>query len=437
MNGTNVNLFFASERMTDFFKDGLSERANNSIFTPIYHKNPHQRHEDNDSGGGRVEQGGSLGIYTKSYVMLENKGVAEIFNKSVTRVERYALQDKARKILTQTVQRGDKWAYVHRVNYCLHCRIDKNKGVGLMYNKERQNANFSNVQRCYSVWNCPVCSAIISEGRRAELRQGLDNWKNDGGFVYLVTFTNRHHCGDRLGDLLASQKKAFVKFWSKTKVVKMLKTLGFEYRITATEVTYGDNGWHPHYHMIFFFKHEINRQALQSFLALEWQIACQKSGLKAPDLVHGVDVQDGTYASQYVSKWGLDYEMTKGHTKKGKEGGLTPFDLLRLSQDPKDDYARLFREFADVFKGRRQLVWSDGLKERLGIEQKTDEQIVDETEKKSELVRELSAEIWYLVKRYNARAKILDLFEQDYLDDGSRVNDFVMDLARKFIDDMG
>lgn len=92
-----------------------------------------------------------------------------------------------------------------------------------MYNKERNTANYSNVQRCYSVWNCPVCSAIISEGRRAELKKGLDNWKNDGGFVYLVTFTNRHHCGDCLGDLLASQKRHLLSFGQKLRLLKCSK----------------------------------------------------------------------------------------------------------------------------------------------------------------------------------------------------------------------
>ena len=39
---------------------------------------------------------------------------------------------------------------------------------------------------------------------------------------------------------------------------------------------------------------------------------------------HGLDLADGTYADQYIGKWGVEHEMTKGHIKKGKEGGLTP-----------------------------------------------------------------------------------------------------------------
>lgn len=390
---------------------------------------------------GRIEPHflGSLGIYTKLHAIPENKGLKPVYarslNEIVRRVKNYVLQDKARQILTQKVQRGDKWAYVHRVNYCLRLRINKDEGVKLFYNKERQKAQYGNLQRCCSVWNCPVCASAITEGRRVELKQGLDTWTSKGGHCYLVTFTNRHYSGMNLASLLNGQKKAFVKFWQKRKVNEMLAKLGYVGRIVATEVTYGNSGWHPHYHMIFFFKQEINQQALQSFLAVEWQDVSVKVGLPAPTIKHGVDVRDGTYAAQYVGKWGLDHELTKGHVKTGLNGSLTPFDLLRVSNGS-DNYAELFREFADAFKGKQQLHWSNGLKDLLGIEQKSDDEIIADTEKKSDFVRELSADIWRLVLIYDARAKVLELVEQDYLDNGDRLDRLILGLAEKYVNEM-
>ena len=280
-----------------------------------------------------------LGIHGKLHVMPTGHGLQtarEILENSVNldyvtrRVARFALQEVARSILRDMIERNGKATYVHQVRNCLRARISKKKGVTLFYNVEREQANFGNLQRCYSVWNCPICSMTITEGRRTELKQGLSNWTDAGGHAYLATFTNSHHRGDNLHQLLTGQKKAFVKFWQKTKVTERLKRLGYKGRIVATEVTWGEqNGWHPHYHMILFFDHEINAQGLQTFLALQWQEACIKAGLKAPDLIHGVDVRNGTYAAEYVSKWGLEEEVTKGHLKKGLNGSLTPFDLLR------------------------------------------------------------------------------------------------------------
>ena len=40
---------------------------------------------------------------------------------------------------------------------------------------------------------------------------------------------------------------------------------------------------------------------------------------------HGLDLQDGSYAEQYVSKWGLPEEMSKGHIKQRAKWWLYPF----------------------------------------------------------------------------------------------------------------
>lgn len=379
-----------------------------------------------------------LGIHGKLHVMPTGHGLQtarEILENSVNldyvtrRVARFALQEVARSILRDMIERNGKATYVHQVRNCLRARISKKKGVTLFYNVEREQANFGNLQRCYSVWNCPICSMTITEGRRSELKQGLANWIDAGGHAYLATFTNSHHRGDNLDQLLTGQKKAFVKFWEKTKVKEMLKRLGYKGRIVATEVTWGEqNGWHPHYHMILFFDHEINHQGLQTFLALQWQEACIKAGLKAPDLIHGVDVRNGTYAAQYVSKWGLEEEVTKGHLKKGLNGSLTPFDLLR-GCSTNNHYKTLFKQFADVFKGKQQLVWSKGLKELLGIKQVTDEELIEETEKTSIEVSELGDMIWQLILKYEKRAHVLELVERDYQDGTDTLGDFIMGLA--------
>ena len=57
---------------------------------------------------------------------------------------------------------------------------------------------------------------------------------------------------------------------------------------------------------------------MQTELAFQWQDACIKAGAKAPDLIHGVDVRNGTYAAKYVSKWGLEEEVTRDILKGSK-----------------------------------------------------------------------------------------------------------------------
>ena len=98
--------------------------------------------------------GGSLGIYTKSLVAPSK------------RVHDFILQDQSCKLLPK-----------HRVCNCLKKRIDKNKNRTVKYNVDRKKSHWSNVQRCASLWVCPVCAKQITEGRRSELSAALERWK--------------------------------------------------------------------------------------------------------------------------------------------------------------------------------------------------------------------------------------------------------------------
>ena len=381
---------------------------------------------------------------TKCQSTPENIDVAKI---RLTRLAKFALQEIARELLPK-----------ERVSICLRRRISKDAGVKVMYNYVREKAHYGNLVTCGGVWTCPVCSAKISEKRRKELKTGMENWKNKhNGAVYLLTLTNRHHAGDNFKQLLEGQKKALKYLWGNRKPKEMLKALGKQGHVIATEVTYGENGWHPHYHILLLMERDVNIPSLRNFLATEWQNCCKKAGLPIPTFEHGVDLRDGKYATDYITKfgiddygdnfsytekvqvleggWGLADEMTKGHIKKGKEGGLTPFDLLRQSVE-NPEYGRLFRVYANAFKGKRQLHWTRGLKARLGVFEQSDEEIAQETDKTAIELRELHIEIWSLIFKYHQKGEFLEAIEDDLKDNGSRADDLVMKLARYEIDRM-
>ena len=82
---------------------------------------------------------------------------------------------------------------------------------------------------------------------------------------------------------------------------------------------------------------------------------------------------------------------------------------------------KLFQEFAISFKGRRQLVWSvSGLKAMFSIDNKTDEELAEETEKTSVDFDTVENQLFDLLRRYECRAYFLELCEKDYLDGGQR-----------------
>jgi hypothetical protein len=102
--------------------------------------------------------------------------------------------------------------------------------------------------------------------------------------------------------------------------------------------------------------------------------------------------------------------MTKGHTKKALHGE-TPFDFLRAYLADKNDKqaAALFIEFANIFKGKRQLHWSKGLKKRFGIGEKTDDQIAEEKVDRSHFLSRLTDDQWRDVLAVEGRASVLSI----------------------------
>lgn len=342
--------------------------------------------------------GGALGTITKSPAA----------SAMARRVERFALQSVARDILPKS-----------RTAFCLRSRIKGGEGVGVWRSTQHQTAHYSGLIVCGSVWTCPVCAAKISERRRLELQAAIAQHRESGGDAYLLTLTTPHGRRDDLAQLLAMQAKALASFTAQRAVKAVFAEMGEIGRVRAFEVTHGrkgtNNGWHPHYHFLQFAKGGADAAQLMDWrtrLYLEWAKCCERAGLGTPSFQHGLDLQDGSKADKYLSKWGLECEMTKGHIKQAKAGGETPFDLLRAVLADKSDRqaAALFSEFGRVFKGKRQLSWSRGLRARFDLaEEKTDEELSREQSEDAELLGLISVDEWRDVLRVQARGVVLEL----------------------------
>lgn len=321
------------------------------------------------------------------------------------RVERFALQSVARKVVPKT-----------RTAVCMRSRA-KGAQVQIWRSVKHSTACYQGLQTCGSVWTCPVCAAKIAERRKQELLGAMKVHEAQGGFVQLLTLTTPHTRADDLGELLARQGKALAAFRADRAVKAVFAEMGHVGQVRALEVTHGrksghNNGWHPHFHILQFCDRAstaLERNAWEDALYERWARFCEKQGLGKPSREHGIRLDDGSKATAYVTKWGLEDEMTKGHTKRGKDGGETPFDLLRaLLDDPKDKQAAaLFREYAQKFKGKQQLSWSNGLKNRLKVSEMSDAEILAAADDKAEFLCQIALPEWRLVLRRDARGELI------------------------------
>ena len=333
------------------------------------------------------------------------------------RCERYALQSVARFLLPKS-----------RTAKCLRLRQRTRQEVEVWRSEAHGSTGFGGLQTCASVWSCPVCAAKISERRRVDLKAALGSWQAQGGVVWLLTLTHPHTARDALAGLLEAETKALHRFFSSRAGVALRDALGSVGHVRAWEVTHGrrrevSNGWHPHFHCLLFLRSDPgDRQAFESQAFEVWAQTCRLAGLAAPSRAHGVSLEDGSEAAAYVAKlgledarpavarWGLDCELTRGHTKRANDGE-TPFDLLRAVLGDRDSEAgRLFSEFAAAFHGRRQLVWSRGLRELLGLDaEATDAEIEAVEEEGAEVLGTLSPDQWRAVLAADVRAEVLEL----------------------------
>lgn len=368
--------------------------------SPSYHNVDFNPTQTQELGAGNAPRA-SLGILAKSPSLPEGETVIP------DDILRFMLQAESARLMSD-----------ERVAICLKRPIPGAITVGITHSANKKKAHFKNLQVCGSVWMCPVCASKISETRRQELSLAIA--KTDYQAM-LLTFTMQHHKGDKLADLVRGLMAAFDSFKSGQYWQKKRKEYGWLGSIRAIEVTYGDNGWHPHLHDLVLLEKPLDAGSRGFFTRLikeRWLMVLARQGYSA-SLDHGADVREGhNDIADYVAKhgrlpkvtgWTVVHEVTKAVSKKAHKDGRTPYQLLADSMAGDRQSGRLFMEYARVFKGKRQLVWSEGLRALLGLmaSEKSDEQIAAEVDQAAYVLLYLTIDQWKIIVRENGRAGLL------------------------------
>lgn len=366
------------------------------------------------SGQDEAAEAASLGTTAKSSDHPAESPISRAVKAH--RALRYQAHSQARQWLVAQAKAERPEGYPGDVYRTADCRYVAYGDVGVMYSKQHQVAHYAGLVSCGSVWACPPCASRIQQRRRGEIQQAIDWAKAEGYTVVLVTFTFPHNAWQRLRDLLDRQADAFRRL-RYSKGYRKLRPMGL---IRSLEVTHGENGWHPHTHELWIM--ESRELRLQPKLTHLWLAACQNAGLVDPDdidrvsafRVHGVDVKHDMDAGDYLAKqddsrsWGFADEVSKATSKAGRAKGVHPHHfLVRKAQGDRERYI----EYAKGMKGRRQLFWSRGLKDKVGITDVTDEVLADESREPADLLNRLRDDDWKLIRGNDARAELLDCAE--------------------------
>jgi len=296
-----------------------------------------------------------------------------------------------------------------------------------IYNKTRGGAvraQYGGVETCGSVWCCSVCAAKITERRRHDVAAVIAAHIENGGAIYMATFSMPHYAYQHPKPLRQGIAQAWQKLVAGAPWKRLKEVFGVQGYVRALEVTHGGNGWHPHLHVLIFTARPLRGRGIEDLrvrLFDRWatKIAALGFGRCSSLAFDLVAVNAGSGAADYVSKWGADAELTKAHVKIGKgRGGRTPWGILSdFAEHGLTEDGALFEQFARAFHGARQLTWSVGLRERYLGEEASDEEVAaDLGVGPADAVALLTNQAWRMVVRMQLTAEILDAAESGGFD---------------------
>jgi hypothetical protein len=322
-------------------------------------------------------------------------------------IDRWFLQSAARELLPNEY-----------VALCMRSVVVTSAGVHVMHSPQKMRAFYRNLLVCGLLWACPICGEKICERRRQELIMAVDNTDLKPA---LLTFTLQHDIGDNLKVLLSALLDSYRRLKSGKRWDNFVSQSGWVGSVRGLEVTYGENGWHPHVHVLAFFR-DSNVDGVEGFLKERWRAVLEHNAQTA-SYANGVTVSTADKkVTEYVTKfghepinpkrpfrWGMESEVTKSQLKRSRSPkGRTPIELLTDYAMGDKPSGKLWREYAMTFKGRNQLVWSRGLRALFGLgKPESDGEAAKAEPDDAVLLAKLSLPQWKIILDKNARGDVL------------------------------
>lgn len=228
--------------------------------------------------------------------------------------------------------------------------VAENPAIVVVHARSGPRASFTGLLACGRIWTCPVCS----RAKRARRAARIDAAVSRGGRWQMVTFTPRHRMGMRLGTLMRGLSAAFRRV-KQGGAMQRIWSSRVTASVRATEVTYGENGWHPHLHVLIRSsdwtddeRAELLRRWRTAIVA-ELGDACDPSDERAIRWSDAIDGARATVRAGYLSKLGLELSGF------GKDGEGVPWRAGK--GDPAA--VRLWHEYVDATRGRRMIELDD------------------------------------------------------------------------------
>ncbi|GEL11819.1 hypothetical protein SAMN05192550_2804 [Flavobacterium glycines] len=308
-----------------------------------------------------------------------------------------------------------------RIEYCGYSINGNTNNPVQMCSNPKGGLFFNGIANCGGYWRCPVCALKISENKKELLAGLITEHQNRNLSIGFLTLTVRHSRLDRLKRTLDKITKNYRKFQTGRFFAKTDN--GLIGQVKTLEITYSEmNGWHPHLHLLFFYNHndvKAIEKFQKDFISRWFKYADNNGTLSAQNQkIVTSDISD------YLAKYDITSEMTKGQIKSSK--GLTPFTCLaKIAVGDYEDYQEkrklygIYAEYVEYTQGKHFVNISNSIrneyKEFLQDKEKTDDEIVNEVTI-DEVLLKISIPVWKKIAMHDLQPLVLNKWKENGLD---------------------
>jgi len=307
-----------------------------------------------------------------------------------------------------------------RIQFCGYAvNANINQPINLCKN-DKGGLFFNGVANCGGYWRCPVCALKISEHKKELLSGLIDAHKDKNLSIGFLTLTVRHSKFDTLKKSLHKITDNYRRFQRSRFYQENKSIIG---QVKTLEITYSDdNGWHPHLHILYFYDNADDNkiEKFQKEFIKRWVSFRDNNSL-----IKGQNQKMlSTDNSDYLAKYDITMEMTKGQIKSSK--GLTPFTALAklACNDYADEFEKrrlygIYSHYVEETQGKHFVNISNSLRHEYSqfMEEfnKTDDDIVNEVTI-DEVLLKVSLPIWKKICKNDLQPLVLNKYKENGLE---------------------
>lgn len=329
-------------------------------------------------------------------------------------------------------------------------------GVFVLGDKTNRDSKIFGAIMCKNRWCCPVCTPKIMRQVATDIACAIDALKEQNQSACMITFTVPHTYQMRLLSTMKILNSAWQKMtrriyqtkkgkYKKSAYCNMLIEQNSIHHVKVAEITFGDSGWHPHYHCLFWFPNDNWDKILpyEQAVQAEWREHLKSAMLEyyqshddelkyfnlpkrdnanesnaeffvrrlfekadwksSPGLKFSVNKKGNLIkqqSSDYICGWGADKELTGNVQKSASHAGhRTPYQLL-LDGALGDEFAmkKYIEMCLEISKMRtRRISWSihSGIKKIICNWKKSKKFIETHKKKLSEKPKNYQVVCWF------------------------------------------